>query len=300
MADSRAIGNDSKYQRIQHAKERFDAAMRRRQATPPSPPPPPPAAPPVATAPMPKLAPGRGTPERLGNARLLKDVRNIRTGTASPQGVSIAKRLGVNVESMAPKRASREASRLLRERLTKPVPTQPAAPNQTPAPSRSQVPVATPAPASPASIAPPSRRPAAAPLAPGRDTPERRLAAAKLRAENVADRQFHAEFSAAFRKLDRENRGVNYVALTDLRKALPHYNQEQFNAGLRKLRVADKFTLDTEDGRRLSTNNDMYRHSAAEDAAAIREGGTIYRRVSYRDDDYMKPIPRKGKRSKSR
>jgi hypothetical protein len=60
---------------------------------------------------------------------------------------------------------------------------------------------------------------------------------------------FAEAFRAAFDRIDRENGAMNFVKLTDLRRALPGFTREQFDAGLKRLRLDRQFSLDSHEGR---------------------------------------------------
>lgn len=86
---------------------------------------------------------------------------------------------------------------------------------------------------------------------------------------------FAAAFRAAFNRLDREHRSTNFVRLLDLRQALRHFDREQFDAGLRQLRLVDEFTLDSHEGRHGPLTDE-------EREAGVREAGSLLVYVSRR------------------
>lgn len=86
---------------------------------------------------------------------------------------------------------------------------------------------------------------------------------------------FAAAFRAAFDRLDRQNRSTNFVRLLDLRRELPAFDRERFDAGLRQLRIADEFTLDSHEGRHGPLTE-------GEREAGVREGGSLLVYVSRR------------------
>lgn len=101
---------------------------------------------------------------------------------------------------------------------------------------------------------------------------------------------FASAFRVAFATIDRRNRR-NLVALADMRKALPQYTRSQFDSGLRKLRVARQFTLNSFDGRHGSLSPEARK-------AAIIEDGRELTFVSRIDDDDEEPEP--ARRSKKK
>jgi hypothetical protein len=81
-------------------------------------------------------------------------------------------------------------------------------------------------------------------------------------------RDFAGVFRAAFERLDRENGSTNFVKLTDLRRALSGFTREQFDAGLKRLRLDGQFSLDSHEGR--------YETLRPEDReAGIHEAGSL-------------------------
>jgi hypothetical protein len=79
---------------------------------------------------------------------------------------------------------------------------------------------------------------------------------------------FATAFRAAFGRLDRENHSINFVRLLDLRRALPQFDREQFDSGLRQLRLDEEFTLDSHEGRHGPLTDD-------EREAGVREVGSL-------------------------
>ena len=61
-------------------------------------------------------------------------------------------------------------------------------------------------------------------------------------------REFAAAFRESFDRLDRLDRLSNNVKLADLRRELADFPREQFDAGLRRLRVDREFSLDSHEG----------------------------------------------------
>jgi hypothetical protein len=59
---------------------------------------------------------------------------------------------------------------------------------------------------------------------------------------------FAEAFRDAFERLDRRNGLSNFVKLVDLRRELADFARERFEAGLRQLRVARAFTLNSHEG----------------------------------------------------
>jgi hypothetical protein len=79
------------------------------------------------------------------------------------------------------------------------------------------------------------------------------------------------DFNAAFERLDRQAGGHNFVSLVDLRQALP-LDRLAFDAELRRLRLAGRYTLSAAEGRHGLT--------AAEQEAGISEDGALLLFVS--------------------
>jgi hypothetical protein len=79
------------------------------------------------------------------------------------------------------------------------------------------------------------------------------------------------DFTAAFDRLDREAGAHNFVSLVELRRALP-WDRPTFDAELRKLRLAGRYTLSAAEGR--------HGISAQEKAAGMVEDGALLLYVS--------------------
>ena len=71
---------------------------------------------------------------------------------------------------------------------------------------------------------------------------------AVLPAPERPPRDFAEAFCEAFEQLDRRNGLTNFVKLADLRHALSEFSREEFDAGLRKLRLDGEFSLDSHEG----------------------------------------------------
>lgn len=88
---------------------------------------------------------------------------------------------------------------------------------------------------------------------------------------------FADAFNAAFDRI-RRDRPLNLVELSDLRRALPQFDRSQFDAGLRELRRARLFVLETFEGRHGQLTDD-------ERSGAIHEDGRLFvyaaRRAAY-------------------
>lgn len=59
---------------------------------------------------------------------------------------------------------------------------------------------------------------------------------------------FEEAFTSAFDRIDRQRGGKNFVKLRDLRLALPQFDREAFDGGVKQLWKDRKFTLDSADG----------------------------------------------------
>jgi hypothetical protein len=79
---------------------------------------------------------------------------------------------------------------------------------------------------------------------------------------------FVQAFRAAFDILDRRNGSTNFVKLADLRDALSEFSREEFDAGLRKLRMEGVFSLDSHEGLHGSLSHD-------DRDAGVREAGSL-------------------------
>jgi hypothetical protein len=88
-------------------------------------------------------------------------------------------------------------------------------------------------------------------------------------------RDFAPAFRAAFEQLDRRNGATNFVKLLDLRRALAEFSRDEFDAGLRKLRLDGEFSLDSHEGLYGSLTPEARE-------AGIREAGSLLIYVSRR------------------
>ncbi len=86
--------------------------------------------------------------------------------------------------------------------------------------------------------------------------------------EPDASPEFVEAFRSAFEALDHRNGSTNFVKLSDLRQALSDFSREEFDAGLRRLRMEGVFSLDSHEGLHGSLTND-------EREAAVREAGSL-------------------------
>jgi hypothetical protein len=85
---------------------------------------------------------------------------------------------------------------------------------------------------------------------------------------SFAPHDFVQAFRAAFDILDRRNGSTNFVKLADLRDALSEFSREDFDAGLRNLRMEGVFSLDSHEGLHGSLSHD-------EREAGVREAGSL-------------------------
>jgi hypothetical protein len=81
-------------------------------------------------------------------------------------------------------------------------------------------------------------------------------------------RDFTQAFRAAFEILDRRNGSTNFVKLADLRQALADFSRDDFDAGLRGLRMDGVFSLDSHEGLHGSLSHE-------EREAGVREAGSL-------------------------
>jgi hypothetical protein len=86
---------------------------------------------------------------------------------------------------------------------------------------------------------------------------------------------FAGAFLEAFGQLDRRNGATNFVKLADLRRALAGFGRDEFDAGLRALRLAGEFALDSHEGLHGSLTPE-------ERDAGVREAGSLLVYVSRR------------------
>jgi hypothetical protein len=86
---------------------------------------------------------------------------------------------------------------------------------------------------------------------------------------------FAAAFREAFEQLDRRNGATNFVKLADLRRALAVFGREEFDSGLRALRLRGEFALDSHEGLHGSLTPE-------EREAGVREAGSLLVYVSRR------------------
>jgi hypothetical protein len=104
----------------------------------------------------------------------------------------------------------------------------------------------------------------------GHSPSPQRLAAtvAPTSGEHTPSHNFEQAFRSAFEALDRRNGSTNFVKLADLRDALSEFNREDFDAGLRRLRMEGVFSLDSHEGLHGSLTSD-------EREAGVREAGSL-------------------------
>jgi hypothetical protein len=88
---------------------------------------------------------------------------------------------------------------------------------------------------------------------------------------SVSSLAFALAFDGAFARLDRQLGGHNFVSLVELRRSLA-FARDSFDAGLRELRVAGRYTLSAAEGRHGLT--------AGEREAGLLENGTLFLYVS--------------------
>src|SRR5205814_8633810 len=81
-------------------------------------------------------------------------------------------------------------------------------------------------------------------------------------------REFAPAFREAFEQLDRRNGSTNFVKLADLRHALSDFSREEFDAGLRQLRIDGLFSLDSHEGLHGSLTHE-------ERESVVREAGSL-------------------------
>lgn len=79
---------------------------------------------------------------------------------------------------------------------------------------------------------------------------------------------FAREFHSAFEALDRRNGSTNFVKIADLRRSLSQFTRDEFDAGLRELRMDGTFSLDSHEGLHGSLSDD-------EREAGVREAGSL-------------------------
>jgi len=80
--------------------------------------------------------------------------------------------------------------------------------------------------------------------------------------------QFAADFDAAFRRIDARGGNRNFVKVYDLRDELSQYDRAAFDAGLRRLREAKQYAMDSAQGGYVPL-------SEAERRSGIQEGSSL-------------------------
>ena len=122
-------------------------------------------------------------------------------------------------------------------------------------------------------------------MRPGGARPTHSAVDGALAVPHVADRapvapvrptqDFAGAFRAAFEQLDRQNGATNFVKLADLRRALAEFGRDEFDSGLRTLRLDGEFSLDSHEG--------LHGSLTPEDReAGVRESGSLLIYVSRR------------------
>lgn len=86
--------------------------------------------------------------------------------------------------------------------------------------------------------------------------------------DGFGPRDFARGFRAAFDILDRRNGATNFVKLADIRQALADFSREEFDAGLRELRIEGAFSLDSHEGLHGTLTPE-------EREAGVREAGSL-------------------------
>ncbi len=81
-------------------------------------------------------------------------------------------------------------------------------------------------------------------------------------------RDFSRSFLEAFEQMDRRNGSTNFVKLADLRQALAEFSRDEFDAGLRQLRIDGVFSLDSHEGLHGSLTHE-------ERESGVREAGSL-------------------------
>jgi hypothetical protein len=81
-------------------------------------------------------------------------------------------------------------------------------------------------------------------------------------------RDFAQAFRAAFDAFDRRNGSTNFVKLAELREALSDFSREEFDGGLRRLRMDGVFSLDSHEGLHGSLTHE-------EREAGVHEAGSL-------------------------
>ena len=88
-----------------------------------------------------------------------------------------------------------------------------------------------------------------------------------VRAEALTAKE-RQELRQLIDELDRRNGSTNFVKLADLRQALGDFSREEFDAGLRRLRMDEIFSLDSHEGLHGSLTHE-------EREAGVREAGSL-------------------------
>ncbi len=117
-------------------------------------------------------------------------------------------------------------------------------------------------------VRPSAARPAAPAAAPAPAIHRQPAPAPASSGDSFSPRDFAQAFRAAFEALDRRNGSTNFVKLADLREALSEFGRDEFDAGLRRLRMDGVFALDSHEGLHGSLTHE-------EREAGVREAGSL-------------------------
>ena len=90
---------------------------------------------------------------------------------------------------------------------------------------------------------------------------------------SLDESQFEQAFDAAFARIDALTGGKNFVKVGELRRELEEYSREAFDAGLRALRVTDRYAMESAHGGAVRLTDEELR-------AGIREGSSLLIYVS--------------------
>jgi len=118
-----------------------------------------------------------------------------------------------------------------------------------------------------------TNRPAFSPTTPSAAKPHPVTTPVPAAARTARVVDFASAFDAAFQQLDQQHGRRNYLQVLDLRTALPQFDRGTFDAELRQLRLAGRYTMDSAHGGYTQLTD-------AQRAAGIQEGSSLMIYVS--------------------
>ncbi len=118
-----------------------------------------------------------------------------------------------------------------------------------------------------------TNRPAFSPTTPSAAKPHPVTTPVPAAARTARVVDFASAFDAAFQQLDQQHGRRNYLQVLDLRTALPQFDRGTFDAELRQLRLAGRYTMESAHGGYTQLTD-------AQRAAGIQEGSSLMIYVS--------------------